>query len=123
METIPSAPPIENEYTPNMVHLAAGTRDTSQGGHTEALQYGKIYGSLFLCFIVQGRSSVCIFISFNQKGKVKYRRHYMPIWVPPTKNKQIYTKTKGIRPTLYIIKTSTTQGNIKMHTRLMVRHF
>ena len=43
VETIPSAPLDlrENHYAPNVVHLAAGTRDTWQGGGTEALQYGQ----------------------------------------------------------------------------------
>jgi len=43
VETIPSAPLElrENQYTPNVAHLAAGTRDTCQGGGTEALQYGQ----------------------------------------------------------------------------------
>ena len=42
-ETIPSAPLelSENHYTPNVIHLVAGTRDTCQGGSTKALQYGQ----------------------------------------------------------------------------------
>ncbi|XP_065918503.1 uncharacterized protein [Dysidea avara] len=40
METVPSASPDVNDYTPNLGHLVAGTRDTSQGVGSEILQYG-----------------------------------------------------------------------------------
>ena len=43
VETIPSAPLElrEYQYTLNVVHQAAGTRDTCQVGGTEPLQYGQ----------------------------------------------------------------------------------